>query len=421
MSRGELLFEENKVVDGAGGLGATTSAPGAWADEFAGEGGQQQQGLRPPGLAGNWEDEFARGVADIRIDEGEAAAALEHAWREGGGASGAMWADELAAAEGGVMGADSDWDRIFGGGGATAFDQGMSAQRDGKYVFSRDNPFLGDADAFAKGKDLFRRGVLTEAALALESEVTSRPSNAEAWRLLGTVHAENDDDPQAIAAMSSAQRADPSNLDVLLSLGVSHTNELASGEALQHLTTWLASNPQHVRIAAAAGPMPDSSQALSHTLRMFEAAAREAPQDFEVRVALGVLHHLGRQYSAAISAFEQALQLRPQDYSLWNKLGATLANNARSAEAIYAYQKALDLKPNYMRAWTNMGISFANLGDYDKSARFYVRALSLNPNATHVWGYLRTALACSGRMDLVDAVDAQDVGAVTAALPLLGQ
>jgi peroxin-5 len=44
--------------------------------------------------------------------------------------------------------------------------------------------------------ELIRRGVLTEAALALESVVRSSPDHAEAWRLLGTVHAENDDDQQ---------------------------------------------------------------------------------------------------------------------------------------------------------------------------------------------------------------------------------
>jgi len=41
-----------------------------------------------------------------------------------------------------------------------------------------------------------RRGVLNEAVLAMEAEVTARPDHAEAWRLLGTVQAENDDDQQ---------------------------------------------------------------------------------------------------------------------------------------------------------------------------------------------------------------------------------
>ncbi len=44
--------------------------------------------------------------------------------------------------------------------------------------------------------------MLTEAVLALEAEVQRSPSNAEAWRLLGKVQAENDDDTQAIAALN---------------------------------------------------------------------------------------------------------------------------------------------------------------------------------------------------------------------------
>ena len=51
-------------------------------------------------------------------------------------------------------------------------------------------------DSFAKGKALFQSGLLSEAVLALEAEVQRQPQNVEAWRLLGTVHAENDDDQQ---------------------------------------------------------------------------------------------------------------------------------------------------------------------------------------------------------------------------------
>ena len=76
---------------------------------------------------------------------------------------------------------------MAGGGGAPS---SLLGGRRGEYVFSRDNPFLGDPDAVAKGKDLFRcvRGgdiladsqgptlildansVLTEATLVLAAE-----------------------------------------------------------------------------------------------------------------------------------------------------------------------------------------------------------------------------------------------------------
>ncbi len=45
-------------------------------------------------------------------------------------------------------------------------------------------------------------------------QVQRKPDNVDAWRLLGTVHAENDDDTQAIAAMAHALKADPTNAEV---------------------------------------------------------------------------------------------------------------------------------------------------------------------------------------------------------------
>jgi hypothetical protein len=47
-----------------------------------------------------------------------------------------------------------------------------------------------------EGQELFRRGLLSEAVLALEAEVLKNPDNPEGWRLLGITHAENDDDRQ---------------------------------------------------------------------------------------------------------------------------------------------------------------------------------------------------------------------------------
>lgn len=64
------------------------------------------------------------------------------------------------------------------------------------YQFADNNPYVGHPNPLKEGQDLFRRGLLSEAVLALEAEVLKNPDNAEGWRLLGITHAENDDDRQ---------------------------------------------------------------------------------------------------------------------------------------------------------------------------------------------------------------------------------
>ena len=91
------------------------------------------------------------------------------------------------------------------------------------------------------------------------------------------------------------------------------------------------------------------------------------------------------------------------------QLGATRANSSRSEQAVPAYRRALELKPTYARGWLNLGISHANLGHYKDAARAYIAALKLNPRAEHIWTYLRIALTCVGRSDLVELTHREDV------------
>lgn len=65
-----------------------------------------------------------------------------------------------------------------------------------------------------------------------------------------------------------------------------------------------------------------------------------------------------------------------------------------------------------------MALVQANVGNYETSARFYIRALSMNPKASSTWGYLRTSLACSGRMDLMELVHESNLDALQKELPL---
>lgn len=411
MSRGEITIQDNQVKP------AAISAPGNWATEYQ----QQYNGGQ------SWADQFANeeishgpsGWVNEFSNAREQHGSVDDQWvSEFSKLHVQDWADEFGRQVGeGILDSSADnW--------ADAYDEYLNEQATvkqqssnprGVYVFSDLNPYVGHPNPLKEGQELFRKGLLSEAVLALEAEVLKNPDNAEGWRLLGIAHAENDDDQQAIASMMRAQEVDPTNLEVLLALGVSHTNELEQQAALKYLYSWLSHHPKYRTIAP-----PELSESLYYAdvSRCFKDAAKISPEDADVHIVLGVLYNLSREYDRAIESFKTALKLKPRDYSLWNKLGATQANSVQSAGAILAYQQALDLKPNYVRAWANMGISYANQGMYEDSIRYYVRALAMNPKADNAWQYLRISLSCASRNDMLDACDSRNLDVLQKEFPL---
>ncbi|KAF3774270.1 Peroxisome biogenesis protein 5 [Nymphaea thermarum] len=409
MSRGELIVDDNQLRPAAPALS------NEWAEEY------NQQNAK---TTSSWADQFLQNGADTWVNE---FAKEQNQF----GSTNDQWVDEFSKLN------INDWAEEFNRGVADgAFDSTSDNWADAYdkfveeqlaagqqksdssrmiYVFSDQNPYVGHPNPLKEGQELFRKGLLSEAVLALEAEVLKNPDNSEGWRLLGITHAENDDDQQAIASMMRAMEADPNNLEVLLALGVSHTNELEQSAALKYLYRWLQQHPKYGSLVP-----PDQTDKLYHNdvALLFNEAVRMSPEDADVHIVLGVLYNLSREYDKAISSFQQALKLKPRDYSLWNKLGATQANSVQSADAIFAYQQALDLKPNYVRAWANMGISYANQGQYEESIRYYVRALAMNPKAENAWQYLRISLSCASRNDMLEACNSKNLDALQKEFPL---
>jgi len=270
----------------------------------------------------------------------------------------------------------------------------------------------------AQGQALFRQGKIQSAVLSFEAELQQiHPNNAEAWYMLGLCHAENDLDVQAISCLERAVDRDPYLLEALLALGVSYVNELDHGKALINLKAWVQHNPKYAGmelndttqheedIYGATTEMEKVQSLLLQALDYYG----ERNADPDVLEALGVCYNVSRDYDAAVDAFTKAVQTRPDQHQLWNKLGATLANSQRSDEALPAYHEAIKLKPRYARAWLNMAISHSNLQNYDEAARCYLQALLLNPKASHCWSYLRIALTCAEKWDLLPLLAQENI------------
>lgn len=293
-------------------------------------------------------------------------------------------------------------------------------------------------NAFEKGKAFLAQGDVPSAVLCFESAVRQDMENAEIWELLGTSQAENEKDPNAIAALKKSLELRPNNRNVLMALAISYTNESLQNQALHMLIDWLRCNEkyQHIvpqnfhnnvdeAIASSLIQEPD----LKAVQDLYLAAVQQSPEtntiDCEIQEALGVLFNLSSEFEKAADCFRAALQVKPNSAKIWNRLGASLANGNLSVEAVDAYQHALEIEPGYIRARYNVGIICINLKAYNEAAEHFLIALnhqassmarsglamsdSSSQMSDTIWSTLRMALSLMGRTDLSTAIDERDL------------
>lgn len=112
-----------------------------------------------------------------------------------------------------------------------------------EYTFDENTPTENIENAFEKGKQFLAQGDIPSAVYCFESAVKQHPENAEFWEYLGTSQAENEKDPNAIAALKKSLELQPNNGKVMMALAVSFTNESLQNQALKMLLSWLKSHP----------------------------------------------------------------------------------------------------------------------------------------------------------------------------------
>uniref|UniRef100_A0A8C9WJ19 PEX5-related protein n=1 Tax=Scleropages formosus TaxID=113540 RepID=A0A8C9WJ19_SCLFO len=290
------------------------------------------------------------------------------------------------------------------------------------YYFHTDNPYREWPNAFEEGLRRAREGDLPNAILLLEAAVLQDPHDSEAWQVLGTTQAENENEQAAIVSLQRCLELHPNNLQALMALAVSLTNTGMRQEACDALHNWIRHNP-HYRLLARRSPgpphrMPPSSSQLADVKELFLEAVQQNPDviDPDLQTGLGVLFNLSSEFNKAVEAFNAALSVRPEDYLLWNRLGATLANGDRSEEAVEAYTKALELQPGFIRSRYNLGISCINLGAHREAVSNFLTALNQQRKSrnhqlmsSNIWAALRIALSMMDQPELFQAASVGDL------------
>lgn len=314
-----------------------------------------------------------------------------------------------------------------------------------EYKFDEENPMTNVENAFEKGKAFLAQGDIPSAVLCFEAAVKQDPENPEIWELLGFSQAENEKDPNAIAALNKALSFNPNNMPVLMALAVSYTNESMQNQALKMLVKWMKCNPKYEALVppqmlqAQESPLASSlmgGPSLQDVQDLYIKAVQTSPNeiDADIQEALGVLFNLSSEYDKAVDCFRAAVQVRPNSSKIWNRLGASLANGNRSVEAVEAYQRALDIQPGFIRARYNVGIICINLKAYKEAAEHLLTALNhqassiarsginvsspANQMSSTIWITLRMVMSLMGRQDLQQAIDNRDLDILNREFPM---
>ncbi|KAM6921310.1 PEX5-related protein isoform 3-T3 [Xenentodon cancila] len=307
------------------------------------------------------------------------------------------------------------------------------------YYFHTDNPYKDLPNAFEEGLKKSREGDLPNAVLLLEAAVLQDPHDSEAWQVLGTTQAENENEQAAIVSLQRCLELHPNNLVALMALAVSLTNTGMCHDACEALLRWLRHNPKYKHLLKGKTQLmgspnsqrrmscpPNTGRHESSLLPEVKELFLEAVQhnsdsvDPDLQTGLGVLYNLSGEFNKAVEAFNTALSVRPEDYLLWNRLGATLANGDRSEEAVEAYTRALELHPGFIRSRYNLGISCINLGAHREAASNFLTALSLQRKSQshqqshqvmsgNIWAALRIALSMMDQPELFQAANIGDL------------
>eukprot|EP01147_Barroeca_monosierra_P002736 gene2736-5607_t len=279
------------------------------------------------------------------------------------------------------------------------------------------------SDYLEIGKHALKYGDLSTAILNFELACQLDPSLADAWEILGTSRAENEQDDMAISALKRALVLGPTRRSVLLSLSTSYANEMQlepaydTLEAVVRLDERFSSVlPQN--IGEDRQTIFFQEQRHDQVVDLYHRAIKLCSEvDPDLQIGLGILQHMSGNYNRAIDCFELALSKRPNDFQLWNKLGASLANGDRSAEAVDVYRRAIELRPGFIRGMYNIGISCINLKAYEQAVEHFLTALQLqssnNQTSTTmsqtIWHSLRMALMILEKYDLASLTFQQDV------------
>lgn len=257
-------------------------------------------------------------------------------------------------------------------------------------------------------------GHLPEAGDLFAQVCERDPRDAEAWSMLGTIHAQQariaaardcfakavsirpdvaeyhynlakvlhslNQSDEAVARYRKALELKPGLFQAYNNLGVVLLAQNKPDEAVEAFTNALAIKPDYPEIYNNLGKIAqdrgDAATAEAH----YQKALRLKPNYTEAIYNLGLLNQQQGHSESAAENFKQALRLRPTTVEACINLGKALNDVGCFDDAAQAYQQALQLQPANPDAHSNLGSLYVDMGRIDDAIACFRHALMLDPH-----------------------------------------
>jgi tetratricopeptide (TPR) repeat protein len=253
-----------------------------------------------------------------------------------------------------------------------------------------------------KAWDLVANGQRDQAVRLLRELIKSRPRDADARLLLGSILQEEGDRSESIAQLAEAVRLRPRSAEAQNALGEAYNTfgdaKAARGAFEKAVVLNPGFSPAQVNlglILVEAGEFPAAADHLDRAVRSMGRTADAAYP----RYLLAKAYTAQNQTQKAAAQLEQAVALRPDFPEAWSDLGLARKALLDDIGALAAMKRAVSLKPTDAIAQYRLGTEYLHQHQPHLAVTHLEEAYRLNPEDQSTLNSLQFALRQDGKTE----------------------
>lgn len=228
-------------------------------------------------------------------------------------------------------------------------------------------------------KNLLQQRRYVEAKEACVRLCEQWPQDAEAWFLLGAIHGQLGNFPDAERSCRAALRLQPTQSVLHYNLAIALINQQKTEDAIQHLRDAIRFNPEYAEAHADLGNVLQILGRHKEALACYDQAIHYKPEVAATYFNAGNANREIQQWDKAITCYQRAIELQPDFVAAYTELGRLLIRQYRLQDAIVLSGKALARHPDAVEIHFNLGIAYQEHGEADKALACYQRVLGIDP------------------------------------------